>query len=254
MAVSSVWLFLWSMVARSLWRGDDARQRRTNCEGTRAVCVAAVAAGARRVVLTSSIAALGRREGRVDDATTSDAEGSNVAYQVTKRQSELIAKQVLELSATPLVVLRPGAVFGPFDIHTWSRTFVAVAAGKVNFAPPGEASFVHAEEVAKAHLAAAIAPVEKVAGRSFLLAGRNCTYAELFRYVTQNTSPCLAWRIIHCHPSTCVAAIVFACLPTDLRPRWCHHLPLENCTWRWARGGRISCVWRLRRSSPSRPC
>ena len=68
-----------------------ARLRAVNVRGTAHVVNAALWAGARRLVHTSSIAALGRPErggGRIDETATWTRSRANTAYAVSKRDAE----------------------------------------------------------------------------------------------------------------------------------------------------------------------
>ncbi|HEY2745620.1 MAG TPA: NAD-dependent epimerase/dehydratase family protein, partial [Polyangia bacterium] len=92
-----------------------ARQREVNVEGTRHVVEAARAAGVRRLVHTSSIAAVGRvRDGAVADEETRYDWPPGLAYNESKRDSERLVRRATGLET---VCVSPALVFGPGEVH-----------------------------------------------------------------------------------------------------------------------------------------
>jgi dihydroflavonol-4-reductase len=78
------------------------------------------------------------------------------------------------------VLLNPANVVGRYDLHNWSRLIRLAAEGRLPRVPPGQASFCHAAEVARAHVAA----VEHGrTGENYILGGADATYAEAVRVV-----------------------------------------------------------------------
>ena len=108
---------------------DAARLHAVNVEGTRNVLNAAAAAGARRVVLTSSIAALG--EVKADELGDEDTlwgwGGLGLYYLESKFEAEQLALGDTRLE---VIALNPGIVFGADDLsgHT-SALFSQVLGG-----------------------------------------------------------------------------------------------------------------------------
>jgi dihydroflavonol-4-reductase len=153
--------------------------RATNVEGTRAVVDAAIAAGVRRLVYTSTTSTIGAE----DDATRAWDEDTPLTgfradspYGRTKTEAEGIVRGALERGLAT-VILNPGEVIGAWD-HTmqWGRMVLAVATDRVPFVPPGTGSFCCAREVGRAHVAAL---TRGALGARYNLGGTDATFADL---------------------------------------------------------------------------
>lgn len=100
-----------------------------NVEGTRLLLAAAQEAGVRRFVHVSSLAA---REPEVS------------LYGASKAKSE----EVVRASGLDYVIVRPPAVYGPGDMETL-ELFKWAKRGLVMLPPPGKASIIHADDLAR---------------------------------------------------------------------------------------------------------
>ncbi len=99
----------------SLWRRERDAIMHSNVGGTRAVLRAAKEAGVRRVVHTSSVAAIGVRHGAIADETHQSPLAALVgAYKQSKLLAEL---EVMRAAAEGLdvVVVNPSTPVGPWD-------------------------------------------------------------------------------------------------------------------------------------------
>lgn len=164
----------------SLLSRADEEQTRDNVEGTRCMVEAALEAGARRFIQTSSVAAFGYHGTRVTEETASTSEGSSINYLRTKRRGEQVVDEAVK-RGLDAVILNPGNVVGPYDHHNWSRMFRLVIEGKLPGVPPGRASWCHAREVARAHVAA----VERGRrGQRYILTCVDASYLEVIQAVT----------------------------------------------------------------------
>ena len=161
----------------SIWPRERARQYQTNVIGTRNVVAAALAVGARRFIHTSSIAAFGIRDDRVDEHSLSQGKTAPVHYYRTKAmaEDEVQAGIARGLSAT---FINPCHILGPFDTANWSRMFRLIAQRKLPGVPPGSGIFVDVREVAKAHIAA----VDRGGvGRHYFLGGDELSFLALLQ-------------------------------------------------------------------------
>ncbi|MHA1730730.1 MAG: SDR family oxidoreductase [Promethearchaeota archaeon] len=169
----------------SFWKKRYARQRKTNVEGPRTVCQAALDAGIRRVVHTSTVDALGYNPDGLADETWADYNYANTDYNYadTKREGEGVALSFVE-RGLEVVVINPGSMIGPYD-HTlqFGRLFMDIRDGKVPGIPCGGAPWAHVTEVAKAHVAA----LEKGRpGERYITGGNNHTYVEVFGEIAKS--------------------------------------------------------------------
>ena len=135
-------------------------------EGTLRVLKAAARAGVRRVVLTSSVAAIraGNEEsGRVlDEEDWSDTTRDIVAYNKSKTLAERAAWDFIEQHTTlELATINPGMVIGPFLNSHFSpsiETIRKLMNGSYPGCPRFGWSFVDVRDVAAAHIAAMTTP------------------------------------------------------------------------------------------------
>lgn len=159
------------------------KMRHAIVEGTRIVLEAARRAGVKRVVHTSSAAAVNATgtPTPVNESAPFDLAGRDVAYPEAKKASEEVARQFAGRDGMEVVIVNPTETFGPDD-RDWH------AAGAVRdilktwpgLAVPGGASVVHVEDVADGVIAALDRGRN---GERYILGGDNITYAELVRLV-----------------------------------------------------------------------
>ena len=165
----------------SFWKKLYPRQRATNVDGTENVARACLAQGVRRMIHTSTADVFGYDPagGMVTETHPFNYTNLGYHYGETKLEGDQRLKAVIK-EGLDAVLLHPGSIIGPWD-HTqqFGRLFFELKAGDVPACPPGGASFCHATEVARAHIAA----VEKgKTGESYLLAGMahtNLPFASL---------------------------------------------------------------------------
>ncbi|HEY4225785.1 MAG TPA: NAD-dependent epimerase/dehydratase family protein [Pseudolysinimonas sp.] len=150
-------------------------------DGALRVLRAAVRAGVRRVVLTSSFAAIGyspkplnadgAREYDENDWTDPETPGLP-AYPLSKAVAERAAWDVIEAEGdgTELVVLNPTWIAGPAltsDARSSLQAFSAMLGGQMPVAPRQRFGIADVRDVASAHLAAMATP--DAAGKRYLL-------------------------------------------------------------------------------------
>lgn len=164
----------------SFLKRDRAVQRRVNVDGTAAVVEACLRAGVRRLVHTSSVNACGipYPPGAIgDEETPFNWERVGFHYALTKRAGEQVALAA-DGPRLEVVVVNPGTVFGPGDIHRNAGSYIlAILKGPVFFYPGGGANAVHIEAVVAGHLAAFD---RGRPGQRYILGGENLTYRQIF--------------------------------------------------------------------------
>ncbi|OFV84050.1 MAG: hypothetical protein A2620_03975 [Acidobacteria bacterium RIFCSPHIGHO2_01_FULL_67_28] len=168
----------------SYWRPRRAWQHRVNVEGTRNVVEAAARAAVRRIVHTSSIAAIGfRADGQPADEDTQWNWGPHdIGYCTTKHLGE---QEALEGNARGLevVVVNPAVIFGPRDVHrNTGRLLTMVAHHSVLVWPDGVITTCDVDDVCAGHVAA----MERGRpGRRYILGGEHWRFPDLIHAVAE---------------------------------------------------------------------
>ena len=100
------------------WLEDESELSQVNVEGTRTVLAEALRVGVKKVVFTSSIAALGvTKDGKPSDEKVAfNLWHTKLPYEISKYQSEKVAWEFFK-QGLPLVVVRPSLVLGERDIY-----------------------------------------------------------------------------------------------------------------------------------------
>ena len=142
--------------------------------GTRRVVAAAQRAGVKRLVLTSSTFAVvaGKASGTYGPDAWSDTGGVIGAYAKSKTLAERAAWQAAESGSMELVVINPGAVFGPSLGATIDGQSVAMIskmiAGQLPMIPDIAMGMIDVRDVARLHVKALGVPA--AAGKRFIAA------------------------------------------------------------------------------------
>lgn len=141
-----------------------------NTDGCLAVLRAAQACGVARVVLTSSIAAVGFGGTEEQPLTEADWSDPEDPYCRSKLESERVARQWADEAGLDLVVICPGIVLGPnFHKHTPSTVPVAaIVHNQMPFRVQVALSVVDVRDLADAHI---LAYEKGTAGGRYLAAG-----------------------------------------------------------------------------------
>ncbi len=156
-------------------------------EGTRRVLGFAVKAGIKRVVMTSSIAAIGyghkKQSGEVrfgeDDWTNAEAIKGVWTYPQAKVLSEKLAWEMAKTDGLELTTICPSMVFGPApdaDTSASLKVVQRILEGKVPAMPPGGIGVVDVRDVAEIHTTALLEP--QTIGKRIIA---NCGYVEFLR-------------------------------------------------------------------------
>ncbi len=101
----------------SILPGQNEMMHRVNVDGTRNVLAAAMKAGVKRLVYTSSIHALGRDwKGKIDEKVPFDPTNDVGAYDRTKAEASLAVLEAVKQGLNAIIVC-PTGVVGPFDFR-----------------------------------------------------------------------------------------------------------------------------------------
>lgn len=171
-------------VAAAVTAGRLGREQlvRVNVDGTRAVCAAAAERGA-RLVMVSSVAALGRLPDRpADEDVPYDNRAMDDPYSDTKADADAIVAEYVR-KGLDAVTVYPTYMFGPWDVRPSSGAMIlAVAAGRARVAPPGVNDFVDVRDVA-ASLVKALHHAPR--GRGFILGGEELRYVDAWTRIAR---------------------------------------------------------------------
>ncbi len=167
------------------WRHPE-RVSRVTVEGTRNTVRAAREACVERLVYTSSLAALGvPPEGQqLTEADNYNLDPKRFPYGHAKLLAEQTAVETAG-SDLEVVIVNPSIVLGAGDRNQISGSLVIESArGHIPFYPAGGTNFVHIDDVAAGHLAAA---VRGRAGERYILAGENISYRRALATLAEIT-------------------------------------------------------------------
>ena len=163
-----------------IWVPDPERMYRINVDGTRALMLAALEAGVRRVVYTSSVATLATATAdRLGDetrpATPEDCIGP---YKRSKTLAEAEVAKLIAEQGLPAVIVNPSTPLGPDDIKPTptGRIVIEAAAGRMPAFVDTGLNVVHVDDVAEGHL---LALDKGRLGERYILGGENMRLSEI---------------------------------------------------------------------------
>ncbi len=196
--------------ARDTWR--------TNVLGTRNTLNAAREAGARRVVVTGSLSAVGRAQGRpCNEEDPFDPSEAALPYEMSKALAERecwkAAARGMEVVLAVSCAILGGNDFKPSRL---GRALIDFAGGRMPFAAPGGFEFVAARDIAQGHV---LAMEKGRSGESYIFASGFLTVGDLlvlFEQVTGRRRP--RWEIPG--PLLTAAAHAVETLSRPFRPDW----------------------------------
>jgi dihydroflavonol-4-reductase len=141
-----------------LWAPDPEDIVRNNLGGTRNAMAAALRAGVKRIVYTSSVATLSPRPdgGSADETRMLTPEGAISAYKRSKVVAERLVQKMVAEQRLPAVIVNPSTPIGPRDIKPTptGRIIVEAASGRIPAYVDTSLNLAHVDDVAAGHLAA----------------------------------------------------------------------------------------------------
>ena len=168
-----------------LWVPDPDEMNRANVEGSRALFLAAEAAGVARMVYCSSVAALGL----IGDGTPADETTPNALEKVigTYKRSKYLAEQAvlaLAQAGLPIVIVNPSAPVGPRDIKPTptGKMIADTAAGRMPAYVDTGLNVAHVDDVALGHV---LALERGRVGQCYILGGEDMGMAQLLGLVAE---------------------------------------------------------------------
>lgn len=149
-----------------------------NVSGTRNVLEMAHELGVPRIIYTSTVAVFGDTHGELVDETYVPAMPQTTEYDRTKWLAHYQVALPLIKKGAPIIIVMPGAVYGPGDPSWLSELMRLYYRGQLPIVPGPETTitYAHVEDVAEGHLLAA----EKGRiGESYILAGPAIPLGEM---------------------------------------------------------------------------
>jgi len=164
------------------WFADPDIFERVNARGTETVVRAAAAAGARRVVHTSTIDVFHAEPGTPFDESQVADYPKGTAYERSKQHAERLALAAAAETGVELVIVNPAAVYGPGPPGSASvelgllRPVVEGRRAAVPLLPPGGLPMVYSTGLATGQLLAA---ARGVPGERYILCDGHLSFREL---------------------------------------------------------------------------
>jgi dihydroflavonol-4-reductase len=177
------WIFHVAAVA-DYWRADQAHMMDVNVEGTRRVLQAARENGVKRVVFTSSGAAVGFiKERPANETDAFNLPPERFPYGYSKALAEAVVREAVD-AGQDVVTVNPVVVLGPGDLNVISGDFVLKIKRLQWTIPvtPGGVAVVDVRDVARMHLAAA---TQGRTGERYLLGTANYKYVDWMRMIAE---------------------------------------------------------------------
>ncbi|MDR4515136.1 hopanoid-associated sugar epimerase [Nitrosomonas sp.] len=163
-----------------LWVPDPQTMYAINVQGTKALIIAAANAGLKRIVYTSSVAALGLTSDGTpaDETTPSSLEYINGHYKRSKYIAEQTVKELTDQHRLPLVIVNPSAPIGPRDIRPTptGRIVLDVMHDKMPAYVNTGLNIAHVDDIAHGHL---LACERGKTGERYILGGDNMTLLKI---------------------------------------------------------------------------
>lgn len=163
-----------------LWARDPEEIVRNNLESTRNIMEAALAAGAERIVYTSSVATLRLAAGGLPaDETGPLGEAEAIgAYKRSKVVAERLVERMVAERGLPAVIVNPSTPIGPRDVRPTptGRIIVEAANGRMPAYVDTGLNLVHVDDVAEGHVQALQAGR---IGRRYILGGQDASLGEM---------------------------------------------------------------------------
>ena len=164
----------------SPWRLRRKQQDLDNIDGTANVVAAALQAGAKRFIQTSTWNVYGLWQGEISEAIEKLGHQSWLNYDRSKYAGEQIVLQAVAHDGLDAVIVNPAHVIGRYDRHNWARMFQLVDLDKLPGAPPGAGTFADGRAVAAGHIAAWR---HGRTGENYILGGHDASFLEVLTII-----------------------------------------------------------------------
>lgn len=171
-----------------LWVPNPDKLYKINVTGTEELMKAALSAGVKKIVYTSSVATLGlNSDGSPSDEDTPVSLEQMIGhYKRSKYLAEEKVRDMVRTQGLPAVIVNPSAPVGPRDIKPTptGRTILDAARGAMPAYVDTGLNIVHVDDVAAGHL---LAFHRGVVGERYILGGTNLTLSQILSSVAEIT-------------------------------------------------------------------
>jgi len=167
-----------------LWVPDPGPMLAANVDGTRALLLAAAAAGVERIVYCSSVAALGLIGDGTPGTEDTPVHPEHIVgvYKRSKYLAEQAVRDLVRDRAVPAVIVNPSTPVGPRDIKPTptGKMVLDAAAGRMPAYVDTGLNVVHVDDVAAGHV---LALEHGRIGEAYILGGHDLTMPHLLALV-----------------------------------------------------------------------
>jgi len=195
----------------------DSYYRDVNVGGTERLLDKAARAGVGRFVHTSTVGVHGHVRNPPADESAPLEPGD--IYQDTKAEAEALALRAHRERGLPVVVLRPGAIYGPGETRLL-KLFRAIARGRYAIVGSGRPHYhlVYIDDLLDAYELALVHPAAP--GRAYIVAGpRSVSQSELAATIARHTGGRVLPFHIPAWPVQLAGDFVEAiCVPLEIEP------------------------------------
>lgn len=178
------WVFHVAAVA-DYWRADQTQLFSINVDGTRHVLEAAKRAGVKRIIFTSSAAAVGLPTDNTpsDETCAFNLPPEHFPYGYSKVLAEQIVQEFV-VEGLDVVIVNPSVVIGAGDLNMISGSYITQVAQWQWLVPKSSGSIAVSDvrDIAQSHLAAA---KNGITGERYLLVTDNYTNQEWFSMIAE---------------------------------------------------------------------
>jgi len=195
----------------------DSYYRAINVDGTRKLMEAAVRAGVRRFVHTSTVGVHGDVKNPPADETAPIAPSD--IYQETKAEADAMAREFGRARGIEVTIVRPGAIYGPGETRLL-KVFKSIARGRYAVVGSGRPHYhlVYIDDLVDGFLLAL--ERKEAAGETFIVAGpESISQDDLAREVAKATGGSVWPFHIPAWPIQRLGDVVeAACVPLGIEP------------------------------------
>ena len=168
------------------WLPDKSLYYKINVEGTKNILIEALNEGVKKVVYTSSLAAIRQPKGEIATEEKEHKRDFESHYGRSKFLAEREVLRIYREYGLPVVILNPGVVIGPGDLKTFGRTIIELLNGKLEalLFEDSIVPLVYIDDTVEGHI---IAAEKGKIGEKYILVGDNIKLGEVFKLINKIT-------------------------------------------------------------------